>query len=91
MHSMKTNITFMEIEIYNDDYTEVTGAQITLFMAKCMNGPLYCDLKRASIQYDELIDWEALTQEEFAERIANIDSGFYFLPQKVRFEFSYQN
>ncbi len=91
MHSMKTKKTFMEIEIYNDDHTEVTGAQITLFMAKCMNEPLNCELIRASIQYDECLEWEALTADEFADKIAGIDKGILFLPAKVRFEFSYQN
>src|SRR5271156_5282824 len=89
MHSLKTKKTFMEIEISNDDFTDVTGGQIIQFMAKCMNEPLNCTLVRASIQYDEVMDWDVFTVEEFADKIAGIDRGELFLPQKVRFEFRY--
>ena len=89
MHSLKTKKTFMEIEISNDDYSPVTGAQITMFMAKCMNEPLHCNFLRASIQYDEAMDWDVYSEEEFAILIAGIDDGKFLLPQKVRFEFRY--
>ena len=89
MHSLRTKKTFMEIEISNDDFTDVTAAQIIQFMAKCMNEPLNCNLERASIQYDEVMDWDVFTVEEFADKIAGIDRGELFLPQKVRFEFRY--
>jgi len=89
MHSLRTKKTFMEIEISNDDYSLVTGAQIIQFMAKCMNEPLYCNLERASIQYDEAMDWDVYSEEEFAILIAGIDDGKFLLPQKVRFEFRY--
>jgi len=89
MHSLKKNITFMEIEISNDDFTEVTGSQIVQFLAKCMNEPLHCTLVRASVQYDETMDWYVLSEEDFATTIANIDNGTESPPEKVRFEFRY--
>lgn len=89
MHSLKTEKTFMEIEILKDDFTDVTGGQIIQLMAKCMNEPLNCTLVRASIQYDEVMDWNVFTMEEFTDKVG-IDRGELFLPQKVRFEFRYR-
>ena len=77
----------MEIELYNDDYTPVTGSQIALLMAKCMNGPIHCQYVSARIQYDEAFDWEDLYEAELAISIANIDGGDSNLTEKVRFEF----
>jgi len=54
-----------------------------------MNEPLHCNFLRASIQYDEAMDWEVYSEEEFAILIAGIDDGKFILPQKVSFEFRY--
>jgi hypothetical protein len=61
--------TSMEIELYNDDYSPVSGAQIALLMAKCMNGPLHCQYVSARIQYDESLDWEDLSEGELARQM----------------------
>lgn len=88
-YSKTQHKTSMEIELYNDDYTPVTGAQIALLMAKCMNGPLHCQYVSARMQYDESLDWEDLSEGELAITIANIDGGATNLPEKNRFEFRY--
>jgi hypothetical protein len=73
MHSLKPKKTFMEIEISNDDFIDVTADQIIQFMAKCMNEPLNCNLQRASMQYDEAMDGLGRI---FGRKVCHFNSGY---------------